>query len=158
MKIAVGSDHAGFYLKQKLLSRIEALGHEIIDFGSFDEQPVDFPDIAKLVCNAILDGSAKRGIMFCGTGVGAAIACNKTAGIRASVCHDVYTAHQCVEHDDVQIIALGNQIIGYTAAFELIQIFLKAEFSTDEQFRRRVAKLGEMDRKRLTPAPHQNNA
>ena len=86
--------------------------------------------------------------MFCGTGVGAAIACNKVTGIRASVCHDIYTAHQCVEHDDVQVIALGAQIIGHTVAFELIELFLKAKFSTSEEFRRRVAKLDEMDKRR----------
>ena len=120
MKIAVGSDHAGYPLKIALLDTLKAKGHEIEDFGSFDPNPVDFPDIAKLVCNAVLTGSAERGIMFCGTGVGASIACNKVPGIRASVCHDIYTAHQCVEHDNVQIIAMGAQIIGPTVAEELI--------------------------------------
>lgn len=144
MKIAIGSDHAGFPLKMALLDKLKAK-HEITDFGSYDPNPVDFPDIARLVCGAVLDGSAQRGIMFCGTGVGASIACNKVPGIRASVCHDVYTAHQCVEHDNVQIIALGAQIIGPTVAEELIDIFLAAEFSTSEEFRRRVEKLGRMD-------------
>jgi ribose 5-phosphate isomerase B len=145
MKIAVGSDHAGYELKIRLLEGLKSRGHEIIDFGSFDINPVDFPDIAKLVCGAIIEGKAERGLMFCGTGVGASIACNKTPGIRASVCHDVYTAHQCVEHDDVQIMCLGAQIIGHTVAMELIEIFLKAEFSTSEEFRRRVKKLEIMD-------------
>lgn len=149
MKIAVGSDHAGYELKTRLLDKLRLQGHEIIDFGSYDANPVDFPDIAKLVCNALLDGSAERGIMFCGTGVGAAIACNKVSGIRAAVCHDIYTAHQCVEHDNVQVIALGNQIIGHTAALELIQIFLAAQFSTSEEFRRRVEKLDRMDEERI---------
>ena len=144
MRIAVGSDHAGFPLKQALLPSLKAR-HEITDFGSYDPNPVDFPDIAKMVCHAVLSGEAERGIMFCGTGVGAAIACNKVRGIRASVCHDLYTAHQCVEHDNVQIIALGAQIVGPTVAEELIDIFLKAEFSTEEDFRRRVAKLDDMD-------------
>ena len=99
----------------------------------------------KKVTAAILSGEAERGIMFCGTGVGAAIACNKVRGIRASVCHDLYTAHQCVEHDDVQIIALGAQIVGPTVAEELIDLFLAARFSTSEEFRRRVAKLDDMD-------------
>ena len=151
MKIAVGSDHAGYELKKRLLDKIRLQGHEIIDFGSFDENPVDFPDIAKLVCNALLDGSAERGIMFCGTGVGAAIACNKVSGIRAAVCHDIYTAHQCVEHDNVQVITLGHQIIGHTAALELIQVFLAAQFSTSEEFRRRVEKLDRMDDARVSP-------
>ncbi len=145
MKIAVGSDHAGYELKIRLLDEIVKLGHEVTDFGSFDPEPVDFPDIAKLVCKEVLGGKAERGIMFCGTGVGASIACNKMSGIRASVCHDIYTAHQCVEHDDVQIMCLGAQIIGYTVALELIDIFLKAEFSTSEEFRRRVKKLEIMD-------------
>lgn len=145
MKIAVGSDHAGYELKVKLLDEIRALGHEVIDFGSYDPNPVDFPDIAKLVTGAILSGECKRGIMFCGTGVGAAIACNKVKGIRASVCHDIYSAHQCVEHDDVQVMCLGNQIIGHSVALELIKIFLEAEFSTDEDFRRRVNKLLQME-------------
>ena len=92
-----------------------------------------------------MNGEAERGIMFCGTGVGAAIACNKTPGIRAAVCHDIYTAHQCVEHDDVQVIALGAQIVGHTVALELIQLFLSAQFSTSEEFRRRVKKLEKMD-------------
>jgi ribose 5-phosphate isomerase B len=145
MKIAVGSDHAGFPLKGKVLDVLREKGHEITDFGSFDPNPVDFPDIAKKVCAAILDGKSERGIMFCGTGVGACIACNKISGIRASVCHDIYTAHQCVEHDDVQVIAMGAQIIGHTVALELIDLFLSAKFSTSEEFRRRVKKLEQMD-------------
>lgn len=145
MKIAVGSDHAGFELKQKVLAPLREKGYELEDFGSYDPQPVDFPDIARKVCGAILEGRCERGIMFCGTGVGAAIACNKMPGIRASVCHDLYTAHQCVEHDDVQVIALGGQIIGHTAALELIELFLHACFSGGEEFRRRVDKLAQMD-------------
>ena len=148
MKLVTGSDHAGYALKLKILPMLRDRGYEITDMGSFDEAPVDFPDIAAKVCENILSGNAERGIMFCGTGVGAAIACNKVTGIRASVCHDIYTAHQCVEHDDVQVIALGAQIIGHTVAFELIELFLKAQFSTSEEFRRRVAKLDEMDKKR----------
>ena len=147
MKIVIGSDHAGFALKQKLLPSLQGK-YEVMDMGSYDPNPVDFPDIAKQVCAKILSSEAERGIMFCGTGVGAAIACNKVRGIRASVCHDVYTAHQCVEHDNVQIIALGGQIIGHTVAEELIDIFLNARFSTSEEFRRRVAKLENMDAER----------
>lgn len=147
MKIAVGSDHAGFALKQKLLPELNRR-YEILDMGSYDPEPVDFPDIARAVCEAVLFGRAERGIMFCGTGVGACIACNKVPGIRASVCHDVYTAHQCVEHDNVQIIAMGGQIIGHTVAEELIGIFLNARFSEDEDFHRRVRKLEQMDAER----------
>ena len=146
MKIAVGGDHAGYALKAKVLPVLRGRGYEIEDMGCFDETPVDFPDIAAKVCGKILNGEAERGIMFCGTGVGASIACNKTPGIRASVCHDIYTAHQCVEHDDVQVIALGAQIVGHTVAIELIELFLAAKFSAGEEFRRRVEKLARMDR------------
>jgi ribose 5-phosphate isomerase B len=145
MKLVVGSDHAGFALKAKLLGEIKKMGYEITDVGCFDETPVDFPDIARTLCSIILKGEAWRGIMFCGTGVGAAIACNKIPGIRASVCHDIYTAHQCVEHDDVQVIALGAQIVGHTVALEYIERYLGATFSTSEEFRRRVEKLEQMD-------------
>ena len=146
-KLVVGSDHAGYALKARILNNIKEMGHEIVDMGCFDETPVDFPDIAQKVCDAILKGEAQLGIMFCGTGVGAAIACNKIPGIRAAVCHDIYSAHQCVEHDDVQVITLGAQIIGHSVALEYIERFLSAEFSTDEEFRRRVEKLNKMDKR-----------
>ncbi len=146
MRLAIGSDHAGFRLKSQVLDYLkEELHCEVTDFGCYTEEMVDFPDIAKMVCGAVLEGKADRGIMFCGTGVGAAIACNKIPGIRASVCHDLYTAHQCVEHDDVQVIAMGGQIIGHTVAKELIRLFLDAKFSGGEEFRRRVEKLAQME-------------
>lgn len=148
MKIVVGGDHAGYELKTKVLAFLEEQGHEVIHVGSYTPEMVDFPDIGKKVCQAILNQEAERGIMVCGTGVGAAIACNKCPGIRASVVHDIYTAHQCVEHDNVQIMAIGGQIIGDVVAKELINVFLKAEFSTSEEFRKRVVKLEEMDRNR----------
>ena len=148
LKIALGGDHAGFELKTYMKAELERDGHTVTDHGSYTPDPVDFPDIAKKICAAILSGEADRGIMCCGTGVGASIACNKVRGVRASVCHDVYSAHQCVEHDDVQVAAFGNQIIGKTVAIELARIFLAAKFSTSEEFRRRVAKLDEMDASR----------
>jgi len=145
VKIALGGDHAGFELKNYMKAELERDGHIVTDFGSYTPDPVDFPDIAKKICAAILSGEAERGIMCCGTGVGASIACNKVRGVRAAVCHDVFSAHQCVEHDNVQVAAFGNQIIGKTVAIELARLFLAAKFSTDEDFRRRVAKLDEMD-------------
>lgn len=148
MKIVVGGDHAGYALKSEVLKYLEEQGHEVIHVGSFTPDMVDFPDIAQKVCEAIKNGDAQRGIMVCGTGVGAAIACNKCPGIRASVVHDVYTAHQCVEHDNVQVMAIGGQIVGDVVAKELIEIFLKAEFSVSEEFRNRVAKLEAMDANR----------
>ena len=145
MKIAIGSDHAGFSLKKQINDELIRLGYEVMDFGSYDSKPVDFPFIAQKVSHAVLSQSAHKGIMFCGTGIGAAIACNKVAGIRAAVCHDIYSAHQCVEHDNVQILCLGNQVIGHTVALELIQVFLNASFSNAPEFRRRVAMLDDMD-------------
>lgn len=149
MKIAFGSDHAGFPLKGTLMKGVRAMGHEVTDYGSYDPEPVDFPDITKLVANAVLNGDAEKGILVCGTGVGACIAANKISGIRASVCHDIYTAHQCVEHDDVNVMCLGAQVIGHSVAIELIEAFLSAQFSTAEEFRRRVDKLHEMDKLKL---------
>jgi len=148
VRIALGGDHAGFELKTYMKAELERDGHIVTDFGSYTPDPVDFPDIAKKICAAILSGEADRGIMCCGTGVGASIACNKVRGVRASVCHDVYSARQCVEHDDVQVAAFGHQIIGKTVAIELARLFLSAKFSTSEEFRRRVAKLDEMDASR----------
>ena len=145
MRLAVGSDHAGWSLKGTVIAHIESLGHEVVDVGSFDDKPVDFPDIARLVAGKVTSGEATRGLLVCGTGVGAVIAANKMKGIRAAVCHDVHSAHQSVEHDDVNIMCIGAQIVGPWLAADLIGAFLAAEFSTDENFRRRVAKLHAMD-------------
>ena len=149
MKIVVGSDHAGFHLKQQLLGLLEADGHEITDVGSFDPHPVDFPDIAQQVASAVVTKQAQRGLMVCGTGVGASIAANKISGIRAAVCHDAHSAHQCVEHDDVNVMCIGAQIVGPWLAADLVSAFLKAEFADVEDHRRRVAKLEELDRRRV---------
>ena len=145
MKIVVGSDHAGFPMKAEVLTFLKESGHEVLDVGSFDPAPVDFPDIARKVAAAIISGQVERGLMVCGTGVGAAIGANKMKGIRAAVCHDGHSAHQCVEHDDVNVMCIGAQIVGAWLARDLISAYLAAEFSTDEDFRRRVAKLHEMD-------------
>ena len=145
MRLVVGSDHAGFPLKGELLVYLRGLGHEVDDVGSFDPNPVDFPDVARKVAGAIVSGEAERGLMVCGTGVGAAIGANKMKGIRAAVCHDVHSAHQCVEHDDVNVMCIGAQIVGAWLAKDLIAAYLTAQFSTEEEFRRRVAKLAEMD-------------
>jgi ribose 5-phosphate isomerase B len=145
MKIAIGGDHAGFPLKGPVVEQLRAWGHEVTDHGTHTPDPVDFPDIAQKVCDAVRRGQADRGIMVCGTGVGAAIAANKIPGIRAALCHDIYSAHQCVEHDDVNVMCLGAQIVGDALAYELIRAFLDARFSTEEHFRRRVRKLAEME-------------
>ena len=141
MKLAIGGDHAGFPLKGAVVDYLKSRGHAVEDFGTHSAEPVDFPDIARLVCAAVRGGTAERGILVCGTGVGACIAANKIPGIRAAVCHDTYSAHQAVEHDDVNVICVGAWIAGIRVVEEVLRAFLAAEFSTDEEFRRRVDKL-----------------
>jgi ribose 5-phosphate isomerase B len=145
MRLVIGSDHAGWPLKQAVIDHISGLGHEVVDVVSHDDKPVDFPDIARAVAKNVTSGEVARGIMVCGTGVGAPIAANKMEGIRAAVCHDIHSAHQCVEHDDVSVMCIGAQIVGAWLAIDLITSYLSAEFSTDEDFRRRVEKLRVMD-------------
>ncbi|MDB5857228.1 MAG: sugar-phosphate isomerase, RpiB/LacA/LacB family [Ramlibacter sp.] len=145
MKVVIGSDHAGWALKGGVIAHIKALGHEVVDVGSHDPKPVDFPDIAGALTAKVLSGEATRGIMVCGTGVGASIAANKVRGIRAAVCHDIHSAHQSVEHDDVNVMCLGAQIVGPWLANDLVASFLEAKFVDSEDHRRRVAKLHEMD-------------
>ncbi len=145
MKLVIGSDHAGWALKGGVIAHIKSLGHEVIDVGSYDANPVDFPDIAKALTAKVLSGECERGIMVCGTGVGASIAANKVRGIRAAVCHDIHSAHQSVEHDDVNVMCMGAQIVGPWLANDLVASFLAAKFEDNEDVRRRVAKLHEMD-------------
>jgi ribose 5-phosphate isomerase B len=144
--LAVGGDHAGFPLKAPLIDFLKSLGHQVEDCGSYDPAPVDFPDVATRLCERVRKGEAQRGILVCGTGAGACIAANKIPGIRASLCHDIYSAHQCVEHDDVNVACIGAQVVGAKVAEDCLRAFLSAEFSTEEQFRRRVAKLRELER------------
>lgn len=145
LKLVIGSDHAGFPLKAPAIELLRSWGHTVNDVGAYSAVPVDFPDIAKKVCGEILSGRAQRGIMVCGTGVGAAIAGNKIRGIRAALCHDTFCAHQCVEHDDVNLLCMGAWIIGIKLAEEILRAYLNARFSTDEDFRRRVKKLEELE-------------
>lgn len=147
MKLAVGGDHAGFSMKGPVVEYLKSQGHDVTDYGTHSEEPVDFPDIAQRVTSAILSGEAERGILVCGTGVGAAIAGNKVPGIRAALTHDTHCAHQGVEHDDVNLICMGAWIIGIAVAKEVLDAFVTAEFSTDSDFRRRVEKLSEMELK-----------
>jgi ribose 5-phosphate isomerase B len=145
MKVVIGSDHAGFPLKAEVVSLLEELGHSVEDIGSFNPEPVDFPDIAKLLCSKVRSGEAERGILVCGTGVGAAIAANKIHGIRAAVCHDVHSAHQSVEHDDVNVMCIGAQIVGPWLARDLVTSYLAAQFDPNEDFVRRVEKLSSLE-------------
>jgi ribose 5-phosphate isomerase B len=145
MRIIVGADHAGFPLKGTVVEALRAWGHDVEDVGTHDGSPVDFPDVARGVCDPVRTGQADRGIMVCGTGIGAAMAANKLPGIRAALCHDVYSAHQCVEHDNANVFCLGAQIVGDRLALDLLDAYLKAQFSTEEHFRRRVRKLAQME-------------
>jgi len=146
MKLVVGSDHAGFPMKAEILAFLKDKGHAVTDVGSYDPNPVDFPDVARKVAAAITSGQAERGLMICGTGVGAAIAANKIRGIRAAVCHDVHSAHQSVEHDDVNVMCVGAQIVGPWLARDLVAAYLAAEFEPSEDFKRRVEKLAQLER------------
>lgn len=146
LTLAVGGDHAGYSLKGPLIQFLREQGHIVEDCGSYDPAPVDFPDITKAVCDRVREGRARRGILVCGTGVGACIAANKIPGIRASICHDIYSAHQSVEHDNVNVACIGAQIVGIKTAEDCLRAFLAADFSTEEQFRVRVEKLARLER------------
>ncbi len=141
MKIAIGADHAGFLLKEKIKALLSELGHEVNDLGTRNLDPVDYPDFAEAVGNAVRDGQADRGILICGSGVGASVAANKIPGIRAALCHDTYSAHQGVEHDDMNVLVLGERVIGVELARELVRAFLAAAFSGEERHRRRLGKV-----------------
>ena len=148
MRLVVGGDHAGYRLKGPVIRALSERGHDVVDVGTNSLDPVDFPDIAQRLTTLIVSGDADRGIMVCGTGVGAAIAANKVPGIRAAVCHDLYSAHQCVEHDDVNVLCLGAQIIGELMALELVSTYLEARFADTPEFRARVEKLAQLDEER----------
>ena len=144
MRLVVGADHAGFALKGPVVKKLRQWGHEVIEVGAVDETPIDFPDVAVELCALVVNGDVERGILVCGTGIGASIAANKCRGIRAALAHDPYSAHQCVEHDDANVLCLGAQVVGPDVAFELLGIYLGARFSSAEEFHRRVAKLDAM--------------
>ena len=140
-KIAFANDHSGYHMRADVLSVLAGLGLDVIDFGSSTPDRHDFPDFTRKVCRSIRKGEADRAIMLCGTGIGVAIAANKFPGIRACVCHDVHSAHQGVEHDNMNVLCLGGKIIGAWHARDIIESFIQAEFSTDDYFRRRTAEI-----------------
>jgi ribose 5-phosphate isomerase B len=146
MKLIVGADHAGYELKAVVVHSLRLWGHEVEDVGTDSADPVDFPDITRRVCDPVRGGEAERGILVCGTGIGASMAANKLPGIRAALAHDIYSAHQCVEHDDANVLCLGAQIVGDRVALELIQSYLGARLRPEEQFKRRIAKMAELER------------
>jgi RpiB/LacA/LacB family sugar-phosphate isomerase len=145
MRVAVGSDHAGFEMKQSVVAHIQSLGHQVLDVGTDGPAPADYPDFAEAVGKAVIDKEADRGVMICGSGVGAVVAVNKIPGIRGAVCHDCYSAHQGVEHDNMNVLVLGSRVIANQMAHELVSLFLNAKFSNDERHLRRLAKIEKLE-------------
>lgn len=141
MRIVLGSDHAGFEMKQELVKFVGDLGHETVDVGTNSTAPVDYPDFAEALAHEIKNGGADRGILICGSGVGASIAANKITGIRAGLCHDCYSAHQAVEHDSINVLVLGARIIGPELARDLAKTYLAAKFTAEERHLRRLEKI-----------------
>jgi RpiB/LacA/LacB family sugar-phosphate isomerase len=141
MRIAVGSDHAGYRLKEHIARFVSEAGHAVVDVGTYSEDPVDYPDFAAAVGRTVLEGRADRGIVVCGSGAGAAIAANKLKGIRAALAHDTYTAHQSVEHDDANVLAVGSRVVGPALVDEIVTAFVGARFSGEERHVRRVNKI-----------------
>jgi ribose 5-phosphate isomerase B len=147
MKLVIGSDHAGFALKVAMGDLLRSLGHEVLDVGAFNENPSDYPDFAEAVGRAILDGKAERGVLICGSGVGASVAANKVMGIHAGMCHDTYSAHQGVEHDNINVLVLGSRVVGVKLAEDLVKAFLGAKFSQEERHVRRLGKIKALEDK-----------
>jgi|SRR5688572_26831601 len=147
MRIAVSADHAGYVLKQELAAKLTQQGHEILDLGTHSAAPVDYPDSAEAVAVALRDKQADRGIIVCGSGAGVSIAASKFPGIRAAVCHDTYTAHQAVEHDDMNVLCLGSRVVGPSLALEVATAFLAAVFSGEDRHQRRLNKIHDIERR-----------
>jgi ribose 5-phosphate isomerase B len=149
MRIALAADHAGYALKDELAAKLAQQGHDVMDLGAHSAAPVDYPDSAEAVAAVIRNDQVDRGIIVCGSGAGVSIAANKFPGIRAAVCHDTYTAHQAVEHDDLNVLCLGSRVVGPSLALDLVLAFLGASFSTDERHHRRLKKVLDIERRYL---------
>jgi RpiB/LacA/LacB family sugar-phosphate isomerase len=149
MRVVIGADHAGFRLKNTIGDFIRHEGHTVLDVGAFNENPSDYPDYAEAVGRAILDGRAERGVLICGSGVGASIAANKLPGIRAGICHDTYSAHQGVEHDNMNVVVMGSRIVGEKLAEDVVRAFLLAKFTNEERHVRRLAKVHALEERIL---------
>lgn len=147
MRIAIGADHAGYELKQVIADHLRKRRHDVLDLGTGGTAPVDYPDFAEAVARALLDGNAERGVLICGSGVGASVAANKVPGIRAGLCHDTYSARQGVEHDDTNLLVLGARVIGIELARELVESFVAARFSNEERHRRRLEKIKALEQR-----------
>ncbi len=146
MRIVVGADHRGYEMKDQIAANLKQAGHEILDVGAHNADSVDYPDYARAIGEAITDGRAERGVLVCGSGVGASIAANKIHGVRAAVCHDTYSARQGVEHDDMNVLCLGAGVIDSKLALELVQAYLDARLSGEERYHRRLEKVAEIER------------
>jgi ribose 5-phosphate isomerase B len=150
MKVVIGSDHAGFQLKNAMGDLLRSMGNDVLDIGAFNENPSDYPDFAEAVGRAVLDGKAERGVLICGSGVGASVAANKLPGIRAGICHDTYSAHQGVEHDNMNVLVLGSRIVGVALAQDLVRAFMGARFTNEERHVRRLSKVKALETKYCT--------
>jgi ribose 5-phosphate isomerase B len=150
MKVVIGSDHAGFQLKNAMGDLLRSMGNDVLDIGAFNENPSDYPDFAEAVDRAILDGKAERGVLICGSGVGASVAANKLPGIRAGMCHDTYSAHQGVEHDNINVLVLGSRVVGIVLAQDLVRTFMGARFTNEERHVRRLGKVKALETKYCT--------
>jgi RpiB/LacA/LacB family sugar-phosphate isomerase len=149
VRVVVGSDHAGFDLKGAIATEVERLGHQVIDVGAYSREPSDYPDFAEAVSDAVLEGKGDKGILICGSGIGASVAANKIPGIRAGNCADSYSAHQGVEHDDMNVLVLGSRVVGIELALELVRSFLAAAFTNEDRHVRRLAKVADLERRHL---------
>ena len=147
MKVVIGSDHAGFQLKNAMGDLLRSMGNEVLDVGAFNENPSDYPDFAEAVDRAVLDGKAERCVLICGSGVGASVAANKLPGIRAGMCHDTYSAHQGVEHDNINVLVLGSRVVGVALSQDLVRAFMGAKFSNEERHVRRLGKVKALETK-----------
>ena len=145
-RVALAADHAGFELKEKMAVFLEEAGFEVVDLGTSNREPADYPDFARAIGEALRERKAERGILICGSGVGACVAANKMKNIRAGLCHDTYSAHQGVEHDDINVLCLGSRVIGEELARELVSAFLAARFTGEERHMRRLAKVQAMEK------------
>jgi len=146
VRVAIAADHAGFELKERLARAVAAAGHAVTDLGTHSEDPVDYPEYAAAVARAVVSGKAERGIVVCGSGAGASIAANKIRGARCALAHDTYSAHQSVEHDDANVLALGSRVVGALLAEEIAQTFLTAQFTREERHTRRLQKIEDLER------------
>ena len=147
MKVVIGSDHAGFALKNAMGDVLRSMGHEVLDIGAFNENPSDYPDFAEAVGRAVLDSRAERGVLICGSGIGASVAANKLIGIRAGICHDTYSGHQGVEHDNMNVLVMGSRVVGTKLAEDIIRAYLPAKFTSEERHVRRLAKVAALEKK-----------